>query len=165
MQRGNPPHPDDRGGLAAALSRLTDGISRLVSEHMELARAELKSDARTLGKHLMKVAAFSPLLLVGYGFLCAALAVGLSAVIPLWAALLIVGVLNVIVGGAGVASALSKLREQSPVLEDTLTEAQRSAQTLRHAAKDPIPVQPGAAPVGAAPAGTRGNGMEKRLGA
>ena len=128
------------GGLGAALAKLTDGFSRLVSDHLALAQAELKRDATAFGREAMKVAAFAPLLMVGYGFLCAALAAGLASVLPLWAALLAVGLLNLLAGLAGTGLALQKLKTRPPVLEESFAQAQRTAQSLAHAAKDPVPV-------------------------
>lgn len=132
--------PQDRTGLGAALARLTDGFSRLVADHLALAQAELRADARAFGQEVVKVAAFAPLLLVGYLFLCAALSAALALVMPVWAALLLVGGLNVAAGAVGTAMALKKLQSRPPVLGESRAQAQRTAQQLAHAAKEPVPV-------------------------
>jgi hypothetical protein len=141
---------EERNGLSAAVGRLTDGLTRLFSEHLALARAELKEDARAVGGNLARVMLFVPLVLVGYGFLCAALAMGLSAAIPLWVSLLVVGGLNLGVGGVGAMAAARRLQARPALLDESFSEAQRSAQAL--------------AAVARRPAAANGHGGEKRLG-
>ena len=121
--------PSDRTGLAAALGRITDGVSRLVSEHLALARVELREDARAFAFAVARIAVFVPLVLVGYGFLCGALAVGLSTWMGIGWALLIVGALNAGVGGVGIALAAKSLQSRQ-VLNDTRVEVSRSAEVL-----------------------------------
>ncbi len=128
---------DDKGGLSAALTRLTDGLSRLVADHLALARAELKADARAFGQGAVRVAVFVPLLLLGYGFLCAALAAGLANLMPLWLSLLLVGLLNIAVGALGAYLAANGLKTRTPRLPQAMAQAQVSAQVLAHAARGP----------------------------
>lgn len=132
----------DRSGIAQAMSRIADGLSRLVSDHLALARVELREDARTFAISAARIAVFVPLILVGYGFLCAALAVAVSRWIGLGWALFAVGFLNVAVGAIGVRVALRKVQGRE-VLGETREEVSRSAEVL--------------AQVG------RRNGAEKRL--
>lgn len=134
----------ERGGLTAALGRLTDGFGRLLSDHLSLARLELREDARALGLAVARIAAFVPMILVGYGFLCGALAVLLSQWMGMGWALLIVGAVNALIGGAGAYAAVNKL-QQKPVLETTREELVQTKATLTTAA--------------------RPNGVERRLGA
>ncbi|MCA1827447.1 MAG: phage holin family protein [Myxococcales bacterium] len=49
-----------------ALQRLIDGLQTLIREHLALARAELKDDARTMGRDLLVGAAGVPALAAGY---------------------------------------------------------------------------------------------------
>ena len=118
---------------------MTDGLSRLVSDHLALARAELREDARAFGQGVVKVAVFVPLLLLGYGFLCAALAAGLASVMPMWLSLLLVGILNIAVGAIGAYTAANALKTRTPKLPDALGEAQVSARVLAQAAKTQAP--------------------------
>ncbi|MBX5481158.1 MAG: phage holin family protein [Myxococcaceae bacterium] len=137
----------DRGGLGAAVARITDGLSRLISEHLALARVELRDDVRALAGSVAGIAVFVPLILVGYGFLCGALALALSPWLGRVGALVLVGGLNVIVGGLGAWRAAAKLKAQ-PVLETTRVEVTRTTHALASVARP-----------------ARGNGVERRLGA
>src|SRR2546423_268093 len=100
----------DRSGLAAAFGRITDGLSRLMSEHLALIRVELRDDSRALAMDLARIVLFLPLVIVGYGLLCAALAVALSHAIGLAGAFAIVGGINVLFGGLGAYLAAMKLK-------------------------------------------------------
>lgn len=124
----------DKGGLAAAIDRITGGISRLVSEHLALARVELRDDVRALATSLVGIAIFLPLILVGYGFLCGAIAFALSPHLGWAGALLLVGGVNVVGGGFGAYRAANKLQAHH-VLESTRVEVMRTTSTLTTAAK------------------------------
>ena len=121
---------DRNGGISARLTDVADGVGRLVSEHIALARAELTQQLDTLGKSVGRMAACLSMLLVGYAFLCAALVAylasqGMSAA----AALLLVGVANLIVGAGGAYLLLRRISKR-PVLQDSLEEFDRSAAKL-----------------------------------
>lgn len=135
----------ERSGLAQAFGRITDGISRLVSDHLALARVELREDAKTLGLQVAKIAIFVPAVLVGYGLLCVAIALALRPWVGDVGAFAIVGGVNFVGGALGAYLAANKLSKH-PVLETTRAEAQRTSQTLTHATRG-------------------GDGVEKRLGA
>ena len=87
--------------LANQLRELVDAFSELVAQHLRLARMELAADARFVGLRVGVIAALAPLILVGYGFLCVALALTLRRVMAADLAFLIVGVLNLLIGGVG----------------------------------------------------------------
>jgi len=121
---------DRNGGISALLTDVADGVGRLVSEHIALARAELTQELDTLGKSFGRMAACVSMLLVGYAFLCAAVVAylasqGMSAA----AALLLVGVANLVVGAVGVYLLLRRISKR-PVLEESLEEFDRSAAEL-----------------------------------
>jgi uncharacterized membrane protein YqjE len=124
----------DRTGLAATLARITDGISRLLLEHLALARIELREDARAFSLTASRIAVFVPLILVGHWFLCGALAVALWKGIGLGWALLVVGVVNIVIGGVGAYFAFKRLTGRE-VLDETLVEVSRSAEVLAAASR------------------------------
>src|SRR5688572_21839686 len=95
----------DASGVGGLVTRLADGLGKLVTDHITLARLELSQDARGLLKDVAGILVFAPFVLVGYGFLCAALAVALASFMSPAVAVLLVGLLNVIGGGAGIAIA------------------------------------------------------------
>lgn len=89
--------------LGNQLRELIDAFSELVAQHVRLARMELAEDARFVGIRVGLIAALAPLILVGYGFLCVALALTLRRVMAADLAFLLVGVLNLLIGGVGIA--------------------------------------------------------------
>ncbi len=122
--------PDRDGRIAVLLTNVADGLGRLVSEHIALAKAELTNDAAALGRSLAQAVAFLSLVLVGYAFLCAALVAYLSAH---WmsapAALFLVGAANVIIGAIGAYLGLRRMSARR-VMGETLEQLDRSAAVL-----------------------------------
>ena len=116
-------------GLTSLVARLTEGLTRLVTQHLALARAEMMEDARSMGADVALIAVFVPFVLVGYGFLCAAIAVALSAWLGLAGALTLVGGLNLVGGALGVKRAVGRLKGHR-VMSDTTTELNRSVTAL-----------------------------------
>lgn len=86
--------------LTDAFKRLTDGMSRLVRDHIALARTELKQDLKAAGKDVVLAAAGVPSLLLGYAFVMAALAIWLSEWVGMAGGFAIIGLLNLAAGGA-----------------------------------------------------------------
>lgn len=117
------------GGLAELVGALADGLGKLVTEHIELARLELSEDARAWGGEVGLLLAFAPFVLVGYTFLCAAGAAALSRWIGWAGSLLLVGGVNVAVGGVGIAQAVRQLKRRQ-VMTRTVEEFKQSASIL-----------------------------------
>ena len=111
--------------VVAQLKELLDSLSRLVAQHFRLARLELKEDARYIGVRVALIAALAPLILVGYGFLCMALALTLQRIWPPDLAFLAVGLFNLVLGGAGIAGVARQLRGHR-VLDATVSELEAS---------------------------------------
>ena len=109
---------------------IIDALSELVAQHIKLARVELKEDARELGGQVAKIAAFVPLIAMGYALLCVALALFLRRFVPLDAAFLIVAAVNLAGGAVGILLAVRRLKE-AKVLSGTRDELQASALALR----------------------------------
>jgi hypothetical protein len=118
----------ERTGLGAAVARITDGIGRLMSEHLALVRLEATADLRAMGLSLARVAAFLPAVIVGYALLMGAVAYALGTMIGLGWGLAAVGALNLVVGAIGAWIAASELRR--PVLAETRSEVRQSAAML-----------------------------------
>jgi len=122
------PTREDRPGATHLLMQLAGDLGHLVSQHVALAKLELGESARRVGVGVAQVAAFAPLVLVGYAFLNAALALALERWMPLAGAVALVGGLNVVGGVAGVLTAARAFRR--PVLDDSVVELERTAQAL-----------------------------------
>ena len=118
-------------GLGPLVARLTEGLTRLVSQHLTLARAELVEDARMVGADLARLAAFVPFVLVGYGFLCAALAVALAKWLGIAGSLALVGGLNLVGGIMGITRSAARLKAHR-VMDETKNELNRSVTALAH---------------------------------
>ncbi len=111
--------------IAALVGRMADGFSRLVSQHIQLARAELGEDIRGMGKDVARIAMVVPFLLVGYLFVCGAISALLASFIGWAGALGLVGGANLAAGGYLLYRALSGLRTRH-VMNDTAQELTRS---------------------------------------
>ena len=118
----------ERPGAADLLVQLAHELGHLVAQHVALAKLELGASARRAGIGVAQIAAFAPLVLVGYGFLNAALALVLGRWMPLAGAVAVVGLLNVVLGVVGVVTAARAFRK--PVLDDSVLELERTAQAL-----------------------------------
>ncbi len=116
--------------LAEHFRELVDSFSDLMSHHIKLARVELKEDATGLLKQVGKIAAFVPLLLVGYSLLCVALALFLRRFMGADAAFLLVAVGNIAAGAIGILLAARALKDRR-VMDDTRAELQSTAIALR----------------------------------
>jgi uncharacterized membrane protein YqjE len=111
------------------LRELVDAFSELVAQHVRLARMELQQDARFVGVRVGLIAGLAPLILVGYGFLCVALALALRRVMEPDLAFLLVGLLNLVVGGGGIAIVAKQLQARR-VLDATLVELETTTTAL-----------------------------------
>jgi uncharacterized membrane protein YqjE len=122
--------PNSDGKIAALLTNIADGLGHLITEHIALAKIELTGDAMALARSLGQTVAFLSLVLVGYGFLSAALVAFLAPDrMSYAAALLIVGGGNLIVGAIGAYSGLRRMSAR-PVMRETLQQLDRSAAAL-----------------------------------
>lgn len=111
--------------IAALVGRMADGFSKLVSQHIQLARAEMGEDIRGMGKDVARIAMVVPFLLVGYLFVCGAIAALLSSFIGWAGALGLVGGANLAGGGYLLYRALTGFRTRH-VMNDTAQELTRS---------------------------------------
>lgn len=119
---------DARPGTRELLVQLVGELGQLVSQHIALAKLELGASARRTGLGVAQIAACAPLVLVGYAFLNAALALALARWLPLAGAVAVVGLLNVAGGILGVLLATRAFRR--PMLDDSVSELERTAQAL-----------------------------------
>jgi uncharacterized membrane protein YqjE len=130
MQMGS--EQTDRG-FSALVARMADGFSRLVTQHLQLARLELAEDLKATGLDVAMIAAFVPFVLVGYAFLCGALAALLSAWLGWAGALGAVGLANLAAGAGGAFWAVKRLQARR-VMDDSSRELSRSMAALTHSA-------------------------------
>lgn len=122
--------------VIAQLREVVDGVSTLLEQHIRLARLEFAEDARFVGMRVGLIAALAPLILVGYGFMCVALALALRRVLPADLAFLLVGLVNLIGGALGIARIAKQLQGRT-VLDASLAELQTTATVVRQEASSP----------------------------
>lgn len=116
------------------MRELVDSVSELTAQHVRLARLEFSEDARYVGVRVGVIAALAPLILVGYGFLCVALALALRRVMAADLAFLIVGLINLVPGVIGIALVAQQLQGRK-VMDATLTELEATTAVVRTGAK------------------------------
>ncbi|MBS1150653.1 MAG: hypothetical protein H6Q89_2351 [Myxococcaceae bacterium] len=115
--------------LADHFRELVDALSDLIARHLKLAQVELKEDVRAIGIDVGKLAAFVPLVLIGYLLLCVAAALFLNRYMGADLAFLLVGAFNLGVGGLGILLAVRKLKSRQ-VMNDTRAEIESTAIAL-----------------------------------
>jgi hypothetical protein len=115
-------------GTTELLQQLAGELGHLLAQHVALAKVELGASARRTGLGVAQIAACAPLVLVGYAFLNAALALALGRWLSLAGAVAVVGLLNIGAGCLGVLLAARAFRR--PMLDDSVTELERTAQLL-----------------------------------
>src|SRR5262249_57139430 len=93
-----------------------------------LAKLELGEKARKTGLGVAQIAACAPLVLVGYAFLNAALALALERWMSPAVAVALVGLLNVAGGVLGIVLAARSFRR--PALDDSVHELERTVHAL-----------------------------------
>lgn len=122
-------------GIKPAFERLTDGLSTLVKQHLELARYEISQDVSTTGKRLAVLGACAAIGLVGYillnvaGFLFAG---WLGGWLAAWVTAGGEALFNLILAGALAAHFGKQLREDKPIdLAQTSDEIDKDKQWLK----------------------------------
>lgn len=134
MAFGRPTDPNaNQTGIPALVTRLADGLGKLVTDHITLARLELSEDARAMGGQLARIAVFIPFVLVGYALVCAAIAIAVAPFVGYAGAFAIVGGVNVLGGGFGLYRAAMALRSRS-VMDDTFAEVKQTTAVLTQSA-------------------------------
>jgi uncharacterized membrane protein YqjE len=128
--------PERSGGIGASLTQLADGIGKLITQHFQLAKLELTEDAKVIGALVARIAVFVPFVLVGYALLMVALSVLLARVLPLDAALGIVGGVNVIGGGIGIYLAAQGLKSKN-LLDESMQQLKSTAALAKSEAIKP----------------------------
>ena len=128
-------------GISALVGRMADGFSRLVSQHITLARMELAEDAKAMGLDAARIAVFVPFVLVGYVFVCGALAAAIAPWLGWAGALAAVGGVNLVGGGIGIMGAISRLKSRQ-VMDNTSQELSKSVAVLTEVSNAAPPPQP-----------------------
>lgn len=117
--------------LASQLSELFEGLRELATQHLRLARLEVREDARFVGARLGAIAVLAPLILVGYALVCMGLALFLSRFWPTDVAFAFVGALNLVSGVIGAVLAARQLQRRKP-MQGTHLEWEKTKEAIVH---------------------------------
>lgn len=131
MAEGEPGQERPDESMGELVSRLTQEISDLVNTHMQLARVEIMSDVRHVGRGAGMLGGAS---IAGYvaAFLASvAAALALGEVMSLWAGFLIVAAIWAVVGVILALVARRELNRMPSVAEGTLEEFERDREWMR----------------------------------
>jgi hypothetical protein len=97
-------------GVIGLARETADALGRLTVEHLRLARLEMKSDLRMMGRQAGRMAVMIALAVVGYGLAMAGLALVLGGNAATGGPLLIVGLAHLVTSGVVIAVAIVRLR-------------------------------------------------------
>jgi hypothetical protein len=120
---------DDRDGIVSLVKETADGLSRLVADHIRLARTEMIADARRYARGLGVTAAAAGLLGLGYVLGCVAGALALATVIGGPLAFAAVAGLHLLVGAVVMVVGMRQLRAERP-MQETAAEVSRTVAVL-----------------------------------
>lgn len=121
---------EDRS-LSDLFVELTQDLSSLIRQEVQLAQAELKQSAMNIGKNAGFMAAGGFVLLSAWFALLAALIAGISRSMPVWAAALIVGVVLAIIGGALAFIGYNALKHANVVPQRTIETVKDTTNQVR----------------------------------
>ncbi|MGM1060244.1 phage holin family protein [Saccharothrix sp. Mg75] len=129
------PEPQDTASLGQLVGELTEDLSRLMRQELELAKAEIRQEASKAGKAagMLGAAGFAGYMTVI--LLSFALVFALGAVMPLGWAALIVGALWGIGAFALYSTGRKQLKTVSPKPERTIETLKEDAEWARHPTK------------------------------
>jgi len=102
---------------AQSLRAVVESALELFRAHLALFKAELAADAKRYGAAAGLIVGLLPLILVGWGFLCVALALFLRRWLAADLAFLLVGLFNLAIAGGGIFSAVRRLQQPPKVAE------------------------------------------------
>ena len=119
-------------GIGAAASRVAEHARRLVQLELELAKSEIKRKAADMGVGIGLGVGAALFAFLGISLLVATVAAALALVLPVWAAVLIVGVAALLIaGGLGAGAVVLLKRGAPPVPEQAIEEARITSEALK----------------------------------
>lgn len=122
------------GGLASVpglIRSLADDVTRLFSQEIALAKAELSTAARDIKSGVLSLAIGLGVLFAGFGILLLAAVFGLSLVVEAWLAALIVGGVVCLIGIVLLLKAKKSLDPHAMVPSRTIASLRRDEAMVR----------------------------------
>ena len=119
-------------GIGPAAGRVADHARRLVQLEIELAKEEIKRKAASMAAGIGLGVGAALFAFLGLSLLVATVAAALALVLPVWAAVLIVGVAALLIAGGLGAGAVALLKKGAPpVPEQAIEEARLTSEALK----------------------------------
>lgn len=134
--------PRQQNGFQTAIEDLTDGLSRLVRQHFELARIEVRSEAKEVSRDVAIIVAAAAIALIGYIFLNLAIiltALWLGSVAAMAITSIIIAALHIIAAVLGVTIAIRRLKKTDMGLPQTTEELQRNKTWIKEIRENSSP--------------------------
>jgi Flp pilus assembly protein TadB len=128
--------PTENASTGELITQLTAQTSRLVRDEMRLAQKEFQESAKHAGIGAGLFSAAGVLVVFGVATLVAAVVAGLSVVLPVWLAALVVGVVLLASGGIAALLGKSQIQEATPVPEQTVANVKEDIQEVKDARHD-----------------------------
>jgi hypothetical protein len=130
--QSEPPARGDDQSIGSLIAEVADDVSRLFRQEVALAKAELKAEATKAGKAagMLGGAGFAGYMVAL--FISLALMFGLGAIMPIGWAAVIVAVLWGIAGAVLYTTGRKRMRDVSPVPQQTVETLKEDAQWLRN---------------------------------
>jgi hypothetical protein len=128
--------PGHDAGVGELVGRLSEQVSRLVRDELQLAQSEMKAKGKKAGIGAGLFGGAGVVAAYGLGVLIAAAVLGLATLVDAWLAALIVGLVVLAVAGVVALLARSQVAQASPpVPSEAISGAKRDVEALKgHAA-------------------------------
>ena len=134
----DPTTPTADASTAELIQRMSEQVSRLVRDELELARAELTYKGKKAGLGVGLFGGAGIIALYGVGCLVAAAILGLAAGVPYWLAALIVAVVLFAIAGGAVIFGHREVQEATPpVPTETIEGVKQDVDALKGHRPDP----------------------------
>jgi hypothetical protein len=129
------------GGVIGRVRDVADGLGVLVGQHLKLARLELVSDLKVMGRRLRIISILTGLAVVGYALGMAGLAVVIGGNTAIGVPLLAIGGGHVVLCGAGIL--VASRRRETHLMDATVEQVGQSLNTIRLATEPALPASNG----------------------
>jgi uncharacterized membrane protein len=111
---------NDEPSLGDLFSSLTEDMSTLIRQEVDLARTETMEKVSSATRSVVSMVAGGMIAYAGLIGVMIAVIVGLSSFMPLWLSALIVGVVVIVIGAIMIMSGRSSLQKMTVVPEQTV---------------------------------------------
>jgi len=136
MTYDRPTAPPQQASTPELVSQLSQEVSRLVRDELQLAKLEVSGKAKKAGLGVGMFGAAGVIALFGLGTLIATAVLALALVVDAWLAALIVAVVLLVVAGIAAMVGRGEVRQAAPpVPEEAIASTRRDVETAKGAAK------------------------------